>query len=125
MANVRVYNDNRFEHREKFRGVHIVIPPGEYVEMNKEDAVLFKSQFTPVIRNKGGKDDPRGFKMIRIDYDPEIPETKDVVGEKSQSLTCQACGFQAKTDAGLKVHLRTHASQMVDDEAREALEHGA
>lgn len=123
MANVRVYNDNKFEHREKFRGDIIIIPPGEYVEMDKEDAVLFKSQFTPIIRNKGGRDDPKGFKMIRIEYNPEVIPVRDVVGEHTASLTCQACGFEAKTEAGLKVHIRaSHASQMVDEDARQALE---
>jgi len=125
MSNVRVYNDNKFEHREKFRGVQIFIPPGEYVEMNKEDAVLFKSQFTPIIRGKNGVDDPRGFKMIRIDFEPTTNvSVRDVVGEQELDLTCQACGFIAKTEPGLKVHIRTHATQMVDATAREAIENG-
>jgi hypothetical protein len=122
--NVRVYNDNKYEHREKFRGDIIVIPPGEYVEMNREDAVLFKSQFTPVIRNKGGADDPAGFKMLRIDYNPDAAgAVKDVVAEHEADNTCMSCGFIAKSKTGLASHIRAnHTAQMVDDDAREAIE---
>ena len=126
MGMVRVYNDNIHEHREKFRGVEIVIPAGEFVEMDREDAVLFKSQFTPVIRNKGGRDDPKGFKMIRIEYAPTAENVKDVVAEHEASMTCTACGFRAGSTAGLKAHIRAkHADQMVDAEAREALQNEA
>ena len=123
MANVRVYNENVHEHREKFRGDLIVIPAGEFITMNREDAVLFRSQFTPIMRRNGGaSDDPRGFKMIRIDYDTAAPV--DVVAKHEAALLCQACGFVAKTEAGLKVHVRTHVGQMVDETAREAVQNG-
>ena len=58
---VRVWNDNKFEHHEKFRGKQISIPAGGYVEMTADDAVLFKSQFTPMMKNKGGGEDDAGF----------------------------------------------------------------
>jgi hypothetical protein len=123
MSQVRVYNDNKYEHREKFRGEIIIIPPGEFVEMNRDDAVLFKSQFTPVIRNKGGRDDPAGFKMLRIEKDLGAPTVKDVVAEHEAENTCMSCGFVAKSKTGLQSHIRAnHASQMVDSEAREAIE---
>jgi len=126
MSMVRVYNDNIYEHREKFRGETIIIPAGGFVEMDREDAVLFKSQFTPIIRNKGGQDDPRGFKKLRIDYDPsKAGAVLDVAGQDEQERTCQACGFVAKTKAGLAAHMRAnHLSQMIDADAREALENG-
>lgn len=127
MSMVRVYNDNIYEHREKFRGDEIIIPAKGYIEMNAEDAVLFKSQFTPIIRNKGGQDDPRGFKMIRIDYNPaDVKQVRDVIAESEQELTCQACGFVAKNKAGLAAHIRAnHSSQMIDSDAREALHNEA
>lgn len=119
---VRVWNDNIHDHTEKFRGQMVVIPAGKYVEMQAEDAVLFKSQFTPIIRNKGGRDDPRGFKKIRIEYNPTAADIKDAVADHEQAVTCQACGYGAKTQADLLEHIKTnHASQMVDTDAREAL----
>lgn len=121
MAMVRVWNDNVYEHTERFRGAMVTIPAGKFIEMPAEDAVLFKSQFTPIIRGKSGVDDPRGFKKIRIEYNPQ-PIVEDVVAKHEQSLTCQACGFVAKTDKDLKSHIRsTHVAQMLDDDAREAL----
>lgn len=126
MSLVRVYNDNIYEHREKFRGDMIIIPSGGFVEMDREDAVLFKSQFTPIIRDKGGRDDPRGFKKLRIEYEPKAgAQVVDAVAEDEQKRTCQACGFVAKTAAGLSAHMRSnHLAQMVDADAREALERG-
>jgi len=123
MSNVRVFNDNVHEHKEKFRGDWVIIPAGGFVTMNREDAVLFKSQFTPIMGKQGVRDDPRGYKMIRIDYDASLP-VADVVADHKASLLCQACGFEAKTEAGLKVHVRTHVGQMVDVDAREAVQNG-
>jgi hypothetical protein len=119
---VRVWNDNKYDHKEKFKGDIVIIPAGGYVEMNRDDAVLFKGQFTPMIKNKGGREDPMGFKKIRIDYNPkEIVE--DVVTKAEQATTCQACGFVAKSNAGLSAHIRAnHMQQMVDDDAREAIQ---
>lgn len=126
MSNVRVWNDNIYEHREMFRGDEIVIPSGGYIEMAREDAVLFKSQFRPLIRNKGGVDDPRGFKKIRIEYNPDTKAVKDIIQEHRENHTCQACGFVAQSKAGLQSHIRAnHAAQMIDNDAREALENEA
>lgn len=123
MSTVRVYNDNIYEHRENFRGKEIIIPSKGFVEMNKDDAVLFKSQFTPIVRGRGGVDDPKGFKMLRIEFTPEV--VKDIVAEQEEALSCQACDFKAQSKAGLAAHIRAkHAHQMIDQDAREALENG-
>jgi hypothetical protein len=103
----------------------VVIAAKGFVEMNREDAVLFKSQFTGVVRNKGGVQDPTSFKMLRIDFEPGEPQVLDVVGAKEESLTCHACGFIAKNGPGLKLHERTHVGQMIDTDAREAVRNGA
>lgn len=120
MKQVRVWNDNKYEHREKFKGGMVIIPAGKYIEMNRDDAVLFKGQFTGMPENPR---DARGFKMIRLEFNPS--KIKDVVEEVEQANTCQACGFVAKTSAGLSAHIRAnHQNQMVDEDAREALNKG-
>lgn len=120
MAKVRVYNDNRFPHTEKFRGEIITIEPGKFIEMEREDAVLFKSAFTPIKYDKGGLQMPESYKMIRLEAIKE--QAPDAPGGDH---ICQACGFSAATAAGLKSHIRSnHVGQMVDDDAREDIVKG-
>ena len=119
---VKVYNDNKYEHQEKFKGQMIIIPAGGYVEMTRDDAVLFRGQFRPMIKNKGGGEDPRGFKMIRIATAESEPEVIDIVAKNEAENTCLACGKVCASAAGLKAHIRhNHQHQMVDEDAREAL----
>lgn len=115
MAKVRVYNDNKFPHTEKFRGEYLTIEAGQFIEMEREDAVLFKSAFVPPRYDKGGLQKPESYKMIRLEtikeQAPDAPTSEHI---------CQACGFTAATAAGLKSHIRSqHAGQMLDDDARQ------
>ena len=120
MAKVRVYNDNRFEHRENFRGEMKIIPAGKFIEMEREDAVLFKSQFFQPKYDKGGLQDPTTYKMIRLEKIEE--QAKDAEPEE---FRCHACNFSSQTKQGLAAHVRAkHAGQMVDDEARKKLVEG-
>lgn len=80
MPLVKVWNDNVHPHSERFRGDLVVIPAKSFVEMEWEDAIQFKGQFTPMEmpRKEGaraedeedsvGGPDPRCFKMIRVEY---------------------------------------------------------
>jgi len=117
MAKVRVYNDNRFVHREAFRGEDIVIDPGEYIEMEREDAVLFKSQFFQPKYDKGGLQTHESYKMIRLQkIENQAPDVTH------KEYRCHACAFTSQTKQGLATHVRAkHTGQMVDDDAREKL----
>lgn len=121
----RVYNDNVHELRERFQGREICLAPGEYVEMNRDEMVLYKGQFkTPVIVN--GVADPRSFKKLRIEpITADEPKSEAVTGSKDQKHICQKCGFEAKNKAGLSAHIRnSHASSMLDEDAKkELMEH--
>lgn len=80
MPLVKVWNDNVHPHKERFRGDLIVIEPKGFVEMEWEDAIQFKGQFTPMTMAKPdghraeddddvsvGGPDARCFKMIRVE----------------------------------------------------------
>jgi len=122
MAKVRVYNDNKWPHAEKFRGEMITLDPGAFVEMEREDAVLFKSAFTSPKFDKGGLQRPESFKMIRIEQ--IVDQAKDVTAPTGEH-NCMACGFTAQSAAGLKSHIRSnHQGQMIDDDARESISKG-
>lgn len=68
MPKVKVWNDNDYPHTETFKGEKITIAPHEHIEMEWEEAVEFRGQFTgiaPLAEN--GEPDPRFFKMIRVE----------------------------------------------------------
>ena len=120
MRKCRVYNDNTLEHREMFRGSEIVIGPGKFVEMLRDDAVMFKSQFYPPKFNKGGVQERESFKMIRLE---EIVEGASKGAKAKKVHRCQACGFEADTAKLLKAHIQeNHLDQMIDEDARKELE---
>lgn len=67
MARVKVWNLNVHEHKEEFKGVMLEIPAKGFIEMDWEDAVQFRGQYTPMLIKADGTHDPRGFKMIKVD----------------------------------------------------------
>lgn len=75
-ALVKVWNDNVHPHSERFKGKEITIPAKGYIEMDFIDAVDFQGQFTSMKKLGTGADDPRGFKMIRVER-PAEPIFKD------------------------------------------------
>jgi len=113
MGLVRVYNKNKFDHAEKFRGAVIEIKAGEYIEMEREDAVLFKSAFKQPMYDKGGVQTIESYKMISIGTIPDKkPEPKG-----PPEYPCMACDFVAQSNSGLKSHSRAkHSDIMVEDE---------
>lgn len=117
MAKVRVVNDNRFDHKEEFRGQELIIPAGKFIEMEREEAVMFKSQFFQPKYDKGGLQTHESYKMLRLEAIPD--QAQDV---KPDIHKCQACGFESQTKAGLAAHVRAkHTGQMIDEDAREKL----
>jgi hypothetical protein len=115
MARVKVWNDNVHPHTEMFKGEKIHIEPKQYVEMDYEEAVEFKGQFTGMKMRGDGTDCPTGFKMIRIEGKPSIVPVNDLV--------CHATGEQAATKddlakllAGLS-HLRPASASESSDVA--------
>ena len=122
--NVRVYNDGNFDHEEKFRGDLVRIKSRDFIVMDYGDAVLFKGQFFPPKFDKGGLQTEKSYKRIRLDEIPAEKEVKTVSvdSEKTLEHICQACGFKAKSLAGLKGHIRAnHKDQMIDEDARDSL----
>jgi hypothetical protein len=68
---VRVVNDNTYPYSEKFKGADINIDPGKYVEMERDEAVLFLGQFNSIERDVDGRPHPKSYKKLRIEKIPE------------------------------------------------------
>ena len=99
-AKVKVFNDNKYEHRERYKGQNIIIPAGGFIEMDRDDAVQFKGQFFPPQRGGNGVQLPETFKKIRIEY------VEEKQAEAKAEHVCMICGFKAESAAGLAAHMR-------------------
>lgn len=111
MSKVKVWNDNKYPHVEEFKGTKITIPAGECIEMDWEEAVEFKGQFTPMVRNGADELDPRFFKMIRVERPTVLPIKDDLV--------CHADGKTAATKEDLEKMLAQYSDRRVVDKDAE------
>lgn len=112
---IKVWNDNNFEYREQFRDKTIVIKPKSFVMMDFDEAQIFQGTYAGRMKTADGQDDPRGFKMIRLDVDNSyVPETTGPV------FTCHADGRTFQTQAELDAHEKQYESRIVTDSVAEA-----
>jgi hypothetical protein len=109
---VKVWNDNTCDHKETFKGATISIPAQSFIEMEYEEAVEFRGQFTGVAKlGKDGKPDKTQFKMIRVERPPIV--------ERDDSLVNHANGKRASSVSELTEALREFAGQRVTDKDAE------
>lgn len=115
---VRVWNRNKFDHVETFKEKQIKIKAGEYILMDREEAIEFAGKY---FRPKFDGNDvqlPQTYKMIEVEgkYGPavELPVVE-------QKFKCIACGHVCLSERELAVHLEDkHAEQVAHDEEAEA-----
>lgn len=109
-SNARVWNDNDKPYSEKFRDDLITIPPKQFIEMDRADAIQFIGQWVPIRQLDDGT--PLNAKRLRL----EDLTLKNVQPVKIQ---CQMCKEQFQTDKELALHSELkHAEAMIDDDAR-------
>lgn len=114
MSKVRVYNDNIYPHREKFKGEDLNIPPKGFIELDFFDAVELKGQYTPIIVDGGGAPLPQSFKMLRI------VEPDGFKLEESKKIICNSCGQNFDSAKELDDHVTEfHIEQILDKDERE------
>lgn len=112
MQNVRVYNDNVYPHKERFKGDIIEIAPKKFITMDFFDAVEFLGQYTPIKVDGGGAALPESYKMLRI-VKPEEFKIED----KKTEIKCQACGKVFENNDELDAHVNeNHLEQLVDED---------
>lgn len=109
----KVWNDNKFVHKEKFRGDMVTIPPGEFIEMDYMDAVQFRGQMTPISRDVDGAPTPKSFKMIRLEV---VPDKKKV---EFDNLVCQSCSYKAADQVDLAKHTLENHSESLAEKSRD------
>jgi hypothetical protein len=81
-----MWNDNDYLYEEKFKGEQYVIEPHGFIEMDLDDAHMMLGTYKPIVKNGQGIDDPRYFKMLRIESDQEP------LAMRENPLLCHANG---------------------------------
>lgn len=118
---VKVWNDNpHTDWKETFKGDEINIKSGTFIEMEFFEAHEFKGQYSPIRLKPDETQDPKSFKMIRVE--PLTQEKKDTLEEDGQEIfPCQLCKKVYTTEASLLKHsILLHADKFVTDELAEA-----
>ena len=67
MKLVKVWNDNIYPFKQDYKGEIIEIPAKGYIEMIWDEAIAFKSYPSPMAFDGMGQQDPKSFKMIRVE----------------------------------------------------------
>jgi hypothetical protein len=115
MPKVKVWNDNVHDYKEKFRDENILIKAKSFIEMEEDQANIFRGTFSSFVLDGDGNHTDKGFKMIRIE---KVSPTEIKMSDK---FTCHVCQYEAVSDTGLDEHVKaTHAHLLVKDEAAEA-----
>jgi hypothetical protein len=105
----RVWNKHPegLTHTEKFREETVSIPAGSYILMEYEDAVQFRGQFFPMLRDAQGAPDPKGFKCIQLEKHPEESEETIMPVE----FICHNDGAKFPTQALLDSYVKQNYSE--------------
>lgn len=117
MASVKVWNDNRFPYREKFKGKEVTIPAHSSVDMEDDEAVLFLGTMGRMEFGADGRQKPESYKNLRIEKNPTR-----LVADEPVTVKCHACGFTSDSDAVLDDHIaQNHTEQMVHNDLAAAM----
>lgn len=102
-------------------GINTVIVPGKAIEFkdfefytkDKKEIEFLKNspEFGSVIHTAPEKEDiKKDIKKLaeELDEEEKSEKPKDSKDEKKPSLKCEQCGFVAKSELGLKAHMKKH-----------------
>lgn len=123
---VKVHNLNVYPLEEMFKGQKIFIKANDYIEMDYDEAVQFRGQYRPMIKDKGGIQDPKSYKYIKLDEEDVkriYRQRGQVTDEETEKkFVCHVCSKEFLSKNGLMKHIKTkHLDAMIDDEARKEL----
>lgn len=110
----KVWNDNIYPYTERFKGDIIKIEPKSFIEMDYDEAVLFRGTFSSIVRDADGQPKQESYKMIRIE--PLGNPVDNVV--KTDPNKCLACGKVLGSQAELAKHIFDEHPEMLDPESK-------
>lgn len=116
MAQVKVWNENKYDYTEQFRDQLIKIPAGKHIMMEEGEAKLFRGSFKAPELDGNGLPTPSSFKRIRIE---RMSDEVEAAPEAASNI-CQACRYEAASGKDLLEHIAaSHADIQVRDEEAE------
>ena len=91
--------------KELFKGNPIEIPPGKFIEMEFYEAHEFKGQYHPQPLDNNGMmmNDPRHFKMVRLEA---IPAGGAAETPKVEAHVCMSCKHSSPSPEELEAHIK-------------------
>jgi hypothetical protein len=109
---IKVWNDNVYDHEERFKGKQVKIPAGEAIELDFEEAMELVSQFSAMPPEDYQGDVRRFHKKLRVD------QPKHAVISSVQFID-PVTGKRYDSAAQLAAALQAHAHLAVKDEQAE------
>lgn len=106
---VLVYNRNTEPLEEQFKGRNIIIPPGECVEMGRAEAIQFKGQYHPIVKNETQGQLTSSKKIIEI-----VPKVGSA--PEKPKFICQQDGTEHKTQALLDLYISENYADQIQDQ---------
>lgn len=114
----KVWNDNIYPHKEYFKGETFIIPPQSFIEMDYDEAILFRGQFSSIRRDADGQPTKESFKMIRIEPMGSPADN----ATKPDPNKCQACAKTFANQGELAAHIfDVHPEAMAPESKDEAV----
>lgn len=110
---VKLWNDNVYDHAEKFKGNVVTIPAGSFIELDIEEAYELKGQFTPMPPDDYSGDVRKFYKMLRVDAPKHAHATGAI------QYIDPVTGKRYETAAQLADALKAHAHLQIRDELAE------
>jgi hypothetical protein len=111
----KVWNDNIYPYSEKFKGDLIKIEPNSFIEMDYDEAIMFKGTFSSIVRDADGHPKQESWKKIRVE---PIGNPVDAV-IKTDPNKCLACGKVLGSQAELAKHIFDEHPAMLDQESKD------
>lgn len=115
MNKVEVHNLNSHPYSEQFRDYLIEIPANGYIEMEYEEAVMFKGTMNNVQRNGDGAILPESYKMIKIVQTGTGKKMMEEAKIRAVAFKCQACGYNASDKQDLHIHTKEEHLHELED----------
>ena len=117
-SRAKVWNDNVHPYQENWKGTEVKIAPKDFIEMDYEDAVEFKSSMGHGMRvGNDGQALPESFKMIRIERGGSPQAPKDL-GHR-----CMSCGNSYESPTMLDLHVtEQHKLELTDSKVADELQ---
>lgn len=100
---VKLWNDNDYDYKTKFKGDDVLIKAHSFKEMDLFEANDLKGQYFPIAMGGNGLQDPKTMSMLRIER-PSV-ESEDDMGPELHA--CMSCKKKYESAPVLEAHIKT------------------